>query len=97
MQNIAGKFEELDLEEQTLLQRIGTCENCVSAILEYISKSTETVHFLTVEDIVSAIHVIGTDLQTELLHVRLEKTNLMQQIVQSSDLTGEAGTRYDHL
>lgn len=70
------KYEQLVLEEDTLIQRIATCEECINAILAYILKNCQSVHLLTAEDIVNAVHLIGKDLQTELLHLRLEKSIL---------------------
>lgn len=70
------KYEQLVLEEDILIQRIATCEECINAILAYILKNCQSVHLLTAEDIVNAVHLIGKDLQTELLHLRLEKSIL---------------------
>jgi hypothetical protein len=63
MNNIIEKYEDLVAEEDTLIKRIQTCEECVLVILDYIAKKADSIHVLTVEDVVSAVHVIGKDLQ----------------------------------
>ncbi|MBP1991886.1 hypothetical protein [Paenibacillus eucommiae] len=80
MDDVMVTYENLALEEDTLVQRIRVCEDCVSVILDYISNKNDSTHILTVEDIVSAIHVIEQDLQTELLHLKLEKGVLANKI-----------------
>ncbi|WP_409342857.1 hypothetical protein [Paenibacillus sp. MBLB4367] len=74
--DMVNKYEQLVLEEDILIQRIATCEECVNAILAYILKNSQSIHLITAEDIINAVHLIGKDLQTELLHLRLEKSIL---------------------
>lgn len=80
MENVIAKYEKIALEERTLNQRIATCRDCISILLDYISINADSIHILTVEEIVSAIHAISQDLDTELLHLRLEKGRLEYKI-----------------
>ncbi|OPA74175.1 hypothetical protein BVG16_23860 [Paenibacillus selenitireducens] len=72
MEDIFTKYEEAVQEENILIQRIGLCKEIIDFILEYISKNAVSIHMHTAEDIVTAIHRIGQDLDTELLHLQLE-------------------------
>ncbi|MCM3269995.1 hypothetical protein [Paenibacillus elgii] len=74
MNNLQSKYENLIEEERLLADKIESCEECVEAILDYIAKKANTIHVLTAEEIVSAVHAIGKDLRTELLHVKLERS-----------------------
>jgi hypothetical protein len=73
MQKIQTKYEQALQEESILTQRISLCKEFIDIILEYISQKADSIHVLTAEDIVTAVHTIGQDLDTELLHLRLEK------------------------
>jgi hypothetical protein len=73
MQQIQNKYEQALQEESILTQRISLCKEFIDIILEYISQKADSIHILTAEDIVTAVHTIGQDLDTELLHLRLEK------------------------
>ncbi|WP_010493137.1 hypothetical protein [Paenibacillus elgii] len=73
MINLQSKYETLLEEERLLAEKIGSCEECVEVILDYIAKKADTIHVLTAEEIVSAVHAIGEDLRTELLYVKLER------------------------
>ncbi|MDU0205841.1 MULTISPECIES: hypothetical protein [Paenibacillus] len=73
MQEIQIKYEETLQEESILTQRISLCHEFIDIILKYISQNADSIHILTAEDIVTAVHTIGQDLDTELLHLRLEK------------------------
>jgi hypothetical protein len=64
-------MNNLKVEEQTLIQQINTSEACLMAVLDVVSGGDIEVHKLIVEDILTAIHRIKYELQTELLHVRL--------------------------
>ncbi|MEW9701947.1 hypothetical protein [Paenibacillus sp. SI8] len=59
-----------------MIQRINVCKEFIDVILSYISDKADSTHMLTIEDIVTAVHTIGQDLETELLHLRLEKVFL---------------------
>jgi hypothetical protein len=76
IQDIVIKYDGFAAEEDMLIQRIGVCNECIEVILKYVSDKVDPIHILTAEDIVTAIHRIGQDLDTELLHVRLEKSLL---------------------
>lgn len=76
IQDIESKYNGFAVEEDTLIQRIGVCNDCIEVILKYVSDKVDPIHILTAEDIITAIHQIGQDLDTELLHVRLEKSLL---------------------
>jgi hypothetical protein len=90
MQQIQTKYEQVLQEETVLTQRIGLCKEFIDIILEYISRKANSIHILTAEDIVTAVHTIGQDLDTELLHLRLEKGILENKLkslnTQSSEL-----------
>ncbi|MZQ80686.1 hypothetical protein GQF01_00765 [Paenibacillus sp. 5J-6] len=73
MHQIQTKYEQVLQEETVLIQRIGLCKEFIDIILEYTSQKADSIHILTAEDIVTAVHTIGQDLDTELLHLRLEK------------------------
>lgn len=73
MQEIQTKYEEALQEETILTQRISLCKEFIDIILDLISHKANSIHILTAEDIVTAVHTIGQDLDTELLHLRLEK------------------------
>lgn len=71
--NRSDKIELLIAEEEALQEKINTCEICVSAVLDAIVERQGDIHILTAEGILSSIHTISTDFQTELLHLKLEK------------------------
>ncbi|OPH54981.1 hypothetical protein BC351_30130 [Paenibacillus ferrarius] len=73
MNDILAKYNETIKEEQILLQRINVCKEFIDIILTYISEKADSIHMLTAEDIITSVHTIGQDLDTELLHLRLEK------------------------
>lgn len=73
MNDILTKYNEAIKEEQILIQRINVCKEFIDVILTYISEKADSIHILTAEDIVTSVHTIGQDLDTELLHLRLEK------------------------
>ncbi|WP_068773567.1 hypothetical protein [Paenibacillus sp. FJAT-26967] len=62
--------ESLIMEEQRLRKQIETIEACQMAVFEVIRQYEDSTFKLMQEEIVLAIHAIGMDLQTELLHVR---------------------------
>ncbi|TCZ78412.1 hypothetical protein E0485_07880 [Paenibacillus albiflavus] len=73
MNEYRNKYEQLELEEDELIQKIGLCEGSISMIVDYIaSNGDKGIHIG--ESIISAVHTIEKDLQTELLHIRLEKS-----------------------
>ncbi|BFT69180.1 hypothetical protein [Paenibacillus sp. P36] len=80
MQEVQTKYEQALQEEDTLTQRISLCKEFIDIILEYISHKADSIHILTAEDIVTAVHTIGQDLETELLHLRLEKRMLENKL-----------------
>lgn len=67
-------------EEDELYMGIHVCEECTDHLLDLISEQTEAVHIPTAEAILSAVQVIMRDLQTELLHLRIEKSRLTREI-----------------
>ncbi len=80
VQDIVIKYDEFVAEENVLIQRIGVCKEFIEVILKYISDKADSIHILTAEDIVTAVHTMGQDLDTELLHIRLEKSFLENKI-----------------
>jgi len=79
MDDLRNAYEELVVEEDELIQKIGICEGCVSVIFDYILSNGDT-GVQVGESILSAVHTIDKDLQTELLHIRLEKGILANRI-----------------
>ncbi|KRE71989.1 hypothetical protein [Paenibacillus sp. Soil750] len=73
MHPIQSQYQSIIQEEATLMQRISLCKVSIDILLEYISRHADSIHILTAEDIVTSIHTMTQDLDTELLHVRLEK------------------------
>lgn len=67
-------------EEDELYRGIQVCEECTDHVLDYIAEKAESTHISTAESILSSIHVIMKDLQTELLHLRIEKSILTREI-----------------
>ncbi|WP_205516989.1 hypothetical protein [Paenibacillus sp. SYP-B3998] len=80
IQDILRKYDEAIQEENILHQKISVCTDFINVILDYISNKADSIHMLTAEDIVTAVHTIGQDLDTELLHLRLEKGILENKI-----------------
>ncbi|WP_193726672.1 hypothetical protein [Paenibacillus guangzhouensis] len=54
------------------MQRISLCKEIIDVILEYISSKADVIHLPTAEDIVTTIHTMEQNLDTELLHLQLE-------------------------
>ncbi len=73
MHPIQTQYQSTIQEEATLTQRITLCKVSIDILLEYISHHADSIHILTAEDIVTTIHTMAQDLDTELLHVRFEK------------------------
>ncbi len=65
--------DRLDAEERELILQIQTYEACTMSVLKMASNQEAPLHRLAVEDIVSCLHRMNMDLQTELLHVRLKR------------------------
>ncbi|MGO4498574.1 hypothetical protein AB4114_22085 [Paenibacillus sp. 2RAB27] len=80
IQEIQIKFNEFVAEENMLNHRIGVCKEFIEVMLKYVSDKADSIHILTAEDIVTAVHRIGQDLDTELLHIRLEKSLLENKL-----------------
>ncbi len=76
-------------EEDELYMGIHVCEECIDHLLDLISEKAEDVHLPTAEAILSAVQVITKDLQTELLHLRIEKSLLTRKISRMRELQGE--------
>ncbi|WP_240421989.1 hypothetical protein [Paenibacillus periandrae] len=74
------KYDQFLVEENVLIQRIGVCKEFIEVLLKYISGKSDSIRILTAEDIVNAVHAMSQDLDTELLHVRLEKSLLENKI-----------------
>ncbi|MFF2888556.1 hypothetical protein [Paenibacillus sp. NPDC057967] len=70
-------YERLVEEEDELLNKLEICEGCIACIFEYLV-SKKDVHIG--ESVLTAVHTIAKDLQTELLHLRLEKGLLADRI-----------------
>ncbi|RTE11193.1 hypothetical protein [Paenibacillus whitsoniae] len=73
---IAEHYEQIVEEETELMERIRTCEAYLNAILEQTYRNGDQHHKLTVEDILTAVFTISSELRTELLHVQFEKALL---------------------
>ncbi|GKU77767.1 hypothetical protein [Paenibacillus sp. L3-i20] len=77
MDAMISVYEQLVAEEEELLQNIEICEGCISVVFQYISGKEDPQ---IGESILTAIHTIEKDLQTELLHLKLEKSLLANKI-----------------
>ncbi|REK77704.1 hypothetical protein [Paenibacillus paeoniae] len=77
MVELIAVYERLVEEEDELLNKIEICEGCIAGIFEYLVSKKDT-HIG--ESILTAVHTIVKDLQTELLHLRLEKSLLADRI-----------------
>lgn len=74
MREVQEIHDQFALEENVLAQRIYTCTEITSTLLYLFYKNGQRLHGETVEEILISIHQIEQDLQTELLHTRIEKT-----------------------
>ncbi|MEK3720086.1 hypothetical protein [Paenibacillus sp. FSL H8-0034] len=74
--DLTAPYELLITEEQVLMEKIKTCEACVFAVLDAVVQNGNSFHAITTEEILTVIHNMGNDFQTELLHLRLEKSIL---------------------
>lgn len=78
------KYEQLVREEDELLNKIETYQEAISALLMLIHKrGASDLHMLTVEEILTTIHSAENEYRTELLHLRLSKCILSNQISQN--------------
>ncbi|MCU6792462.1 hypothetical protein OB236_10010 [Paenibacillus sp. WQ 127069] len=77
-----AQYELLITEEETLIEKIKTCESCVVAVLDAIVQNGDGFHAITTEEILTLIHNIGSYFHTELLHLRLEKSILASSATQ---------------
>lgn len=80
MNDLLIKYEEAIQEEDRLIQRIGFCKEMIDVILELISNHANSIHMPTAENIVTVIHTMGQDLDTELLHLQFVMGMLESQI-----------------
>jgi hypothetical protein len=67
------KYEQLVVAEDEVLKKINTCQKVISAIFDCIIHKGHTLHALTVQDALEAIHTIEQVNQTQLLQLRREK------------------------
>lgn len=74
MPEILEAHEKLVLEEDRLVKRISTLERIISVILNLIYKEGDSLDLKTIEESINSLHTVLQDLNTELLHVRLEKS-----------------------
>lgn len=74
MSSVLEIHEQFIHEEDQLVKRINASNEIIATILDLMYKKGQSLHTLTVEDILMSVHRIQQDLQTELLHIRLEKT-----------------------
>jgi len=76
MSEVLKVYEQFVTEENQLCRRIETLDIMQSYILQTVHKHGPELDTLTVEDVLMSIHRIQQDLQTELIHIRLEKSVL---------------------
>ncbi|MDQ0885904.1 hypothetical protein QFZ81_000992 [Paenibacillus sp. V4I9] len=62
------EYESLLHEEKELLDKLRTCQS-LNAFVE----ERDSLHLLTVEDVLTEVHTMELELRTELLYLRLEK------------------------
>ncbi|MGG1518250.1 hypothetical protein ABE504_22720 [Paenibacillus oryzisoli] len=92
MQPNQTQLETTLQEEATLTQRIRLCRDFIDILLEYVSHNADQIHILTAEDILTSVHTIAQDLDTELLHVRLEKGILENKLRSQQSQVVSIGT-----
>ncbi|MGG1518221.1 hypothetical protein ABE504_22575 [Paenibacillus oryzisoli] len=94
MHPIQTQLETTLQEEAVLIQKIGLCQDFIDVLLAYISHSAHAIPILTAEDILTSVHNVAQDLETELLHVRLEKgildNKLRCQQLQAESINGSS-------
>lgn len=76
MSNILEVLNQFVIEEDQLVNRIQTCDKISATILDILYRQGNTLNALIIEEILISIHRIHQDLQTELLHLRIEKKAL---------------------
>ncbi|WP_341280223.1 hypothetical protein [Paenibacillus sp. FSL H8-0537] len=86
MSEVLKMYEQFVTEENQLCRRIETLNIIQSYILHTVHKHGPELDMLTVEEVMLSIHHIQQDLQTELIHVRLEKSLLAHNHNYSSNL-----------
>jgi urease accessory protein UreE len=73
MNEIKERYEKLVLEEDDLNNKIKTCQTAIDAVMMAVLKEGDSLHMLTTEDVIVAIHKLEMDARTELLHLQLRK------------------------
>ncbi|NQX66655.1 hypothetical protein HQN90_11005 [Paenibacillus alba] len=68
-----SEYESIVHEENELLDKLRTCQSIIEAILYAFAEERDSIHLLTVEDVLMEIHSLELELRTELLHLRLDK------------------------
>lgn len=71
--DILEVYAQFVSDEDQLVRRISTCDEITATIIDLMYQQGDAFHSSTVEEILMAIHRVQQDLQTELLHTRLEK------------------------
>lgn len=84
-EEVFEQYTRLVEEETLLLQKVQTCEECVWAVLGRLYKNNDTMHFLTVEDVLVCINNIEQELRATLLHLRLAKARLSSEHNQAGE------------
>ncbi|TXK75441.1 hypothetical protein [Paenibacillus sp. N3.4] len=74
------KYEQLVLEEDELVSKIHTCQTAINAVMDAVLKEGKSLHMLMVEDVITMVHGLEIDCQTNLLHLRLKKFLLAYEI-----------------
>lgn len=75
VKEIQSFYENLILEEDELVAKVRLCEDCQWTLFQFFGQKGEAGRGIS-EEILTAIHIIEQDLRTELLHLRIEKSNL---------------------
>lgn len=78
--------EQFVLEEDQLVKHIKTCNEITATILNLMYKEAQSLHTLTVEEVLMSVHRIQQDLQTEITAYSYRKDGCSIQ-VQSRDPT----------
>ncbi|MNI99356.1 hypothetical protein D3C73_1584180 [compost metagenome] len=80
MDELMTEYNALIKEEDSLYQQIDICKACLDLLIDYVSEKEGALHITTMESIVTTIHIMHMDFETELLHLRLEKGLLNNRI-----------------
>jgi len=80
MNEAIDRYKQVVNEEKLMFEKLSTCNTISDAIHRTIFKQADTLHILTVGEILNFIFEMETDIRMELMHQRLAKGVLARQI-----------------